>query len=66
MKKTRISFLLIISMAYGLTGCTDDEINSTTRALSGAYNGYYARPAYYGAPATSTTVVTPAPVPYAY
>lgn len=60
--------IALIAIAFTISACTDEEMNSTFRAAGAAYNGYYGRPSYYGQPATSTTVVTPAaPVyPVAY
>jgi len=55
-----MKYLILIAIAFTLSACTDDEMNSTFRAAGAAYEGYYGRPAYYGQPTTSTTVVTPA------
>lgn len=55
--------VILIAIAFTLSACTDEEMNSTFRAAGAAYNGYYGRPSYYGTyPQTQTTVVTPAPV----
>lgn len=61
--------IAILAIAFTLSACTDEEINTTGRILGGAYNGYTRNPGYYGQPTTTnTTVVAPAaPVyPYAY
>lgn len=61
----KLRYIALIAIALSFAACTDEELSATTRAVSGAYNGYYGRPAYYGQPTQSTTVVTPAaPVIY--
>lgn len=59
-------YALIILIPLLFVACTEDEMNSTVRAVDGAYRSYYNRPAptgYYQP--VPQPVVTPV-YPYGY
>lgn len=60
-----MKYIALLALAFTLTACDEQTTERLIRGSAAAIDGYYGRPAYYGAPPVqNTTVVTPQPVIY--